>query len=437
MIPLAHGVGARADLPIPVSLAVIGGGLAVVASFAALGLLWRKPRLRGEDAGRPLPRALATFIDSRGLTLVLRALALGLTAVVFAVAWFGPGQIQYNLAPWALYVTFWVGLVPVSLLFGPVWARVNPLRTLYAGLSRLTGPAPAEDRLPQLGYFPAAVFLLAFAWLELAAPNRSSPSRVAVFLSSYVVLQLFAAMYYGPGWFARGDGFEVYSRLLGRMAFLGRRRDGVLVRRNPLDGVEGLTAQPGLWAVVVALVGSTAFDGVTRTTTWQNSRYGIANSTLDNTVGLAVVVLLVGVLYRVAAAVAGWIAGTSGAADRYAHTLVPLAAGYAIAHYFSLFLLDGQMTWILASNPFDSGLDLFGTYGSAVNYTLVSPRVISLVQVFAIVVAHILGLVLAHDRALVLDREGTRSHRPWVAQLPLLVLMVFLTCGGLVLLLGT
>ena len=115
----------------------------------------------------------------------------------------------------------------------------------------------------------------------------------------------------------------------------------------------------------------------------------------------------------------------------------PIAAGYAVAHYFSLLLLDGQTTWILASDPFDKGWDLFGTRDAVVDYTLVSPRVISLVQVFAIVVAHLVGLALAHDRALELDRLGTRPHRPWVAQLPLMLLMVALTSGGLALLLGS
>ena len=44
-IVLAHGVGTRADLPIPVNLAIIGGGAAVLVSFVALGALWPQSRL--------------------------------------------------------------------------------------------------------------------------------------------------------------------------------------------------------------------------------------------------------------------------------------------------------------------------------------------------------------------------------------------------------
>ena len=117
----------------------------------------------------------------------------------------------------------------------------------------------------------------------------------------------------------------------------------------------------------------------------------------------------------------------------YAHSVVPIAAGYAIAHYFSLLLLDGQATWILASNPFaQDGVDLFGTYGRAIDYTAVSTRTIAYVQVGAIVVGHVLGVVLAHDRAV---RENPR--RATVGPVPLVVVMVAFTVGGLSLLLSS
>lgn len=82
-----------------------------------------------------------------------------------------------------------------------------------------------------------------------------------------------------------------------------------------------------------------------------------------------------------------------------AHSLVSIAAGDAIAQCFSLLLLDGQATWMLASNPFaQPGVELFGTYGRAVDHTRVSTRTTANVQVGAIVVAHVLGVVLAVAR---------------------------------------
>ena len=102
------------------------------------------------------------------------------------------------------------------------------------------------------------------------------------------------------------------------------------------------------------------------------------------------------------------------------------------SHYFSLLLLDGQTTWILASNPFGlAGVDLFGTYGDVVDLTAVSPDTIAYVQVGAVVTGQVLGVVLAHERAL---RSAPRARAS--DQLPLVVVMVLLTVGGLGLLFG-
>ncbi len=443
-VVLAHGIGSRADLPVPLSYALIGGAVAVLASFLALGLLWREPRLRGDAAGRALPSWAQTVLDSPVLTWVLRVIVLALALLVVAVGLFGPDQPGNSLAPYAFYITFWVGLVPASLLLGPVWRRVNPLRTLHAVLVRLTGPAPAAERLPQLGYWPAAVALLVYGWLELAYPERSTPSTVAVFLVVYSVLQLVASLWFGEGWFARGDGFEVTSSLFGRLSPFGRRDDGQLVVRNPLDGVDGLSPERGLAGVVTVLLGITAFDGVTRTQYWQTGP-GVSGDTdaLPATLGLLVVVAAVAATYAGATALAGRLGnGTGDGPNLYAHTVVPIAVGYAIAHYFSLLLLDGQLTWILLSDPFGTGADYFGTAANAVDLTAVSPRTISVVQVDAIVIGHVLGVVLAHDRAVRLAAEASSSGeaaktRARSAQIPLLAVMVALTLGGISLLLGS
>ena len=65
--------------------------------------------------------------------------------------------------------------------------------------------------------------------------------------------------------------------------------------------------------------------------------------------------------------------------------------------------------------------------------TTAPPRAaIAAVQVAAIVVGHVLGVVLAHDRAV---REFPR--RPTLRQVPLVVVMVAFTVGGLALLLSS
>ena len=98
---------------------------------------------------------------------------------VVAVAFAGPADTPHNLAPWAFFVTFWVGLVPASLLLGPVWRVLNPLRLLHRILRPLVPKPRGAERLPALGLWPAAAFLAAFLWLELVSPHRSDPASWA------------------------------------------------------------------------------------------------------------------------------------------------------------------------------------------------------------------------------------------------------------------
>ncbi|MFN2494629.1 MAG: hypothetical protein ABR608_01800 [Pseudonocardiaceae bacterium] len=40
---LAHGIGTRSDLPLPIWLAALGAGTALMISFLVLAMLWRGP----------------------------------------------------------------------------------------------------------------------------------------------------------------------------------------------------------------------------------------------------------------------------------------------------------------------------------------------------------------------------------------------------------
>ena len=436
---LAHGVGGRTDLPVPFWLALYGAGIAVVLSFAALGALWPTPRLR-EDKGRPLPGWLAALVDSNVLRWALRILVLAITAVLLAAAFAGAPGEESNPLPWFLFIVFWVGLVPVSLLFGPVWRELSPLRTLHLLVSKVAGTDPERglrDYPASLGYWPAAAGLFGWVWLELVMPNRSKPFTLGVLLVLYGAVHLIGASVYGATWLARADAFEVYSTLMGRLAPFGRLPDGRLALRNPLGGLSGLRPEPGLVTYVVILLGSTAFDGVTRSRWWNEWTRDLSGwgAVPAFTAGLVTCMVVVGVTYVVATREAGRPAKADPRPlpGAFVHSVVPIAVGYAIAHYFSLLVLEGQQAWILASDPFGKGANWFGTAGWAIDFTRVTPRTIAVVQIGAIVVGHILGVIAAHDRAIGLFK-GKAAVR---GQYPLLAVMVAYTLGGVALLLGT
>ena len=134
------------------------------------------------------------------------------------------------------------------------------------------------------------------------------------------------------------------------------------------------------------MLGSMSFDGFARTSTWQNVlgnvRADLAGSslrvvdlatTLVNAAGLAAFVAGVVVTYLTAV----WAARALVRVERslvpdVVRSLVPIAAAYLVAHYFSLFLIQGQFVLTLASDPFGKGWDLFGTADFAPNLAIVS-----------------------------------------------------------------
>ncbi|MEV0587889.1 hypothetical protein [Nonomuraea sp. NPDC050310] len=403
---LAHGVGSRSDLPIPLFYAYAGAFAALVISFLALGLLWADSRFRGELAGRVLPvRPLPWLV--RGLRL------LTLAALLYTAAWLIAGPAEDNAAPYLIYVVFWVGLVPASMLLGPVWRTLNPFRLL---------PDTARRPLPaRLGYWPAAAGLFAFTWMELVAPEPAAPPTLLVFLVGYGLAQLAGTLRHGHAWLERGDPFEVYSTLIGHLSPLGRRGDGRWVLRSPFNGLDALAPAPGLVATVCVLLGSTGYDGFSTAPVWvQTLQSAPLGRVGTGTLGLLTAIVLVALLYAACLRLAAAIGGARDLPARFAHSLVPVAIGYLVAHYFSLLVIEGQRAAILAL-----GLD-----GATVDQEIVSPAVIATVQVSAIIVGHVLGVVAAHDRSVRL----LRPERAVAGQIPLFVLMLSYTLGGLTLL---
>lgn len=432
---LAHGVGNREDLPIPFSYAVVGAAVAIVVSFLALGLLWREPRFDPATAGRPVPPGVAGVLDGRPVRVALRLLGVLVTGYVAMAAVFGRDD-ALNPTAGAVYVLLWIGVPLLSMLLGPVWKLLNPLRSLHWALSRLMGTRPEEGLAPlppRLGYWPAAMSLMAFVWLELVAPENTTLPVLRTFFAAYLAVQLLAATYWGSGWFARGDGFEVFSSLAGRLSPLGRRDDGVLVLRNPLVGVAGTPVAPGLFAVIGVLLGSTAYDSLAGSPWWVTRlQEGPFSPEVTGTLGLLGMVALVTGLFAGASALAGRGTGLRpvDVGQEFAHSIVPIVMGYVVAHYWSLLVLIGQQTVIQLSDPLGTGANWLGTGDRGIDATLADPTLTAVVQVTAVVTGHVLGVVLAHDRAVRL----LPRRRAVVGQIPLLMLMVAYTVGGLTLL---
>jgi hypothetical protein len=186
------------------------------------------------------------------------------------------------------------------------------------------------------------------------------------------------------------------------------------------------------------LLGSTAYDSVQGTTVWIRSVQSSALSpVLLQTVGLCVCILFVYVTFATATVLSGVAGQTTGLRrtslpDHYAHSVVPIVVGYVVAHYLTFLVIVGQQTVVRLSDPLARGWNVFGTADLGVsNALLLHPTAIASCQVVAVVTGHVLGVISAHDRAVRLMPSGAAALR---GQLPLLVVMIVYTVGGLLLL---
>jgi hypothetical protein len=449
----AHGLVGKADLPLPTWLFAWAAAVVLVVSFAALGLLWPQPRLQ-----RPRERRLVALCPVVDVLGGLLGLACFVLLVVSGLA--GTQVATANFAPTAVYVLFWIGLVVASMLFGDVFRVLSPWRALARAVAWITmrarraapgaGGGPSAAALPEplawprrLGHWPAVVTIAAFAWLELVSVDRDEPRLLALLALVYAAVQLIGMSVWGiETWSRRGDGFAVFFGLFARVApFV--RRDGVLYLRRPLDGLPSMEVLPGTVALLCTMIGSTTFDGASGGPLWTELAPHLQDVFADLgmgataagegafTIGLLACVLLVALVYRIGIAGMRTVdrqRSTGELARSFAHTLVPIALAYALAHYASLLIYQGQAVGFLLSDPLGDGSNLLGTANWTIDYTVISATGIWYLQVAVIVLGHIGALVLAHDRALAIYRPTRAAIR---SQLWMLSVMVAFTCLAL------
>jgi hypothetical protein len=436
-LPFAHALAARQDLPIPAWLFAWGASIVLIASFFALSVAWRKPRFEEVLCG-----LLGVFLLGVAVYSGLR----------------GTEAPDRNFALTFLFVTAWLGFPFFSALLGDVFRPFNPWRALGraggAGFRAIAGQRPAHLAYPEaLGRWPAALGLLAVVWLEVVygssggvtiGPDPESAAHAALLYSGYTLAMM--ALFGVEKWCERGEVFSVYFGMFSQLGCFGVE-DGRLGRRRPLAAAAHWATLPGSTAVVIASIATTSFDGaqegafksaIESTFEWVVDRgLGLtAALRLTDTLFMLACFAGVGLVYLLGVRGMRTVRGAPSLArlrTGFAHTLIPIALAYLVAHYFSYFVFQeqAQFTYLLSDPLGTASTDLFGTASGGIDYTLLSANTIWYVQVGALIVGHVLGLILAHDRALVLwpnYRDAARSQY-WM-----LAVMVAFTCFGLYLL---
>jgi hypothetical protein len=457
-LPIAHALVARKDLPIPAWLFAWGASLVLIASFVALSIAWRRPRFEEED-WRPLKWDwVSRVLLSRPAQILFGTAGIFLLGLAIYAGLHGTEAPDRNLALTFIYVTAWLGFPLLSVLFGDVFRPFNPWRAIGravgSAFSLFAGQRSAHLAYPEaLGRWPAAIGLIAVVWLEVVYGGSGgvavglSPHAVAVaalLYSGYTLAMM--ALFGTEEWCRTGEVFSVYFGMFGRLGSFAVE-SGRLGLRRPLAAATHWATVPGSAAVVIASIATTSFDGA-QEGAFKGGLESAFNRFVDAGLGPLSAVRLADTLFLVLTFVGialVYLIGVRGMATvrgapplrklriGFAHTLIPIAFAYLVAHYFSLFVFQeqAQFTYLL-SDPLGTGTtDLFGTASGTINFHVLSANAIWYVQVGALVIGHVLGLTLAHDRATAYWRDYREASR---SQYWMLAVMVAFTCFGLYLL---
>lgn len=403
-------------LLLPTGHYIVGGTLAVAASFLVLtfvpgGVVRRIARARVDLCAMPRIPTTATS-----------GIAAALLVVLLAAGLFGSRDPLRNPLPLTVWTLWWVGLTLAQALFGNLWSALNPWTGPYRLLRGLAGAD--RDRVPlaypaRLGYWPAIVGFLGFAWFELVDPAPDDPARLAAAVAAYWAATLVGMLLFGErAWLARGECFSVFLGFVAGLSPLqvedggpektGRR----LVLVFPGTRLARLGALPVSGVLFVLLtLGTVSFDGLNKTFWWLGlgginplEFPGRTAVMTRNTLGLVAVWAALALAYGAAIALGRRLAG--GGCDprtllgAFVLSILPISIGYHFAHYLTVFLVNAQYAVLALADPFTRNWGLLGTdHHHVIVSFLADYDAVSLIwklQVAGVVGGHVLAVLVAH-----------------------------------------
>jgi hypothetical protein len=271
----------------------------------------------------------------------------------------------------------------------------------------------------RLGTWPSVAGLLALVFVEIVTPLARAPRLLAALVLVYTVVTLLGAAAVGvERWFDSVDPIAHAFRCYGRVAPVQRTDDGLVLRLPGAALADDRPLEtPGDTAFVVALLWVTTYDGLVSTPAWAAVVRALTGLGLPRLL-VYFVALLVGFwlfrrAYALAARTARRTTPTYVTADslerRFAPALLPIAAGYHLAHFLGYFLGLAPALATLLVHP-------LGPPG--VVPVLVLPTWLGTVQLALVVLGHLLAVWVAHSIALGLFPgvlAPVRSQYPFVA----------------------
>jgi hypothetical protein len=439
---LAHTTERAFILLLPTGYYLIGGGLTVAASFLILLALPATSLKRLAEARLDLGQLRVpteTWVSLISFAVLMLLIVAGYS---------GSRDPLANPLPLTVWTVWWIGLTVAHAVFGNLWRHLNPwigpFRLLRAIVGSLNAPFPYR-----LGYWPAIVGLLAFAWFELMSLAPDDPAILARAVILYSIATWIGMALFGEEkWLSRGEAFSVFFSLIARVAPLqsdptasGCRHFRLIVPGRALADLPPLPPSGTLF--VLLTLATVSFDGLNKTFWWlglsginplefpgRSAVMGI------NSIGLVAAWLVLTAAFLACIWIGRMLARERAPfwrmAGALAASILPISIGYQFAHYLTAFLVNGQYAAIALTDPFALGWFAAEERMHRVTTSFLSHHAgVTLIwnlQAAGIVVGHVVAVLVAH---LVTLRTAADRRSVLLSQAPLALLMVAYTLFGL------
>lgn len=416
-------------MTLPTGHYMLGAGLTVLMT-AALAL-WPQhlPTFSTYKLAEFRPAIPQTLTSYLGCLVFLSLVLIG---------FLGPRDPMHNLMTLVFWTGIWIAVPLTSMVFGNIWAAINPWTGLVRILRRLLG-INGKLGLDKWGHVPAIFGFCSFSWFQIVSPYPDDPLVLAKLGVIYWLLITAIATAEGEEWLQKGEFFTVYFGLIARIS-------PIWFEQAPHEMLKILAGWPGSQiaamtaltksqiAFVTLLLGALSFDGLRETFWWfavtgQNPLEFAGRSAVmvENTLGLVLSWMLTGAIIWGALTLGRYLSGTPMPTGPIMLSFLAIAAGYHGAHYLMMLLTAGQFTIAALNDPLYLGHSYLGLQPYFVSMGFLSDqRVIWTIwnlQFLLILSAHCLAVILA----LRLSPPDQRA----IAHLPLTVVMVLYTIFGL------
>ena len=471
-----HAFGQRYDLPIPLNYFLVGAVATVALSFVVIGMFVRQRTASPAYPRLNLLRApvAGAVLSSRVASVIIRVMSVAVFLLMVAAGFVGTNRTVDNISPTFVWIIWWVGMGYVAALIGNVWMYVNPWKITFEWYRKLRGHQgkpedPPFDYPDGLEVWPAVLLFFLFAWAENVFTDAFRPFTLSIMVLTYSVITWVGMAAFGKHvWLRNAEAFTVLFGLFAKFSPTEVRVTDRRICRACGSGCEGeaecvdcyecceeagpesreLNLRPfaiglalpkristGTAAFVILALAAVTFDGFQDTETWTNLRTDLtAVTTVDviDTVALIAAPLIFTAVYLGFSLAVKLLSDRPTSVPAVARasvlSLVPIALAYNIAHFITLLLIEGQNIIPLASDPFGSGLDLFGTATYRLNLNIISAKTVWFVSLVAIVLGHVISVYLGHLTSLARSPASSNVLRE---QIPMLALMVLYTASSL------